>query len=82
MQISIIGAGHVGLVSGVCFAERGHDVMCVDHDPHVLAKLRAGEAWFYEPGLVELLRKHQQTGRLQFGDSTAAAVEFGTAIFI
>lgn len=82
MQISIIGAGHVGLVSGVCFAERGHDVMCVDHDPHVLAKLRAGEAWFHEPGLVELLRKHQQAGRLQFGDSTAEAVEFGTAIFI
>ncbi len=82
MKISIIGAGHVGLVTGVCFAERGHDVLCVDHDPGVMAKLRAGEAWFYEPGLGELLRRHQAGGRLQFSDSTAEAVAFGTAIFI
>jgi len=82
MKISIIGSGHVGLVSGVCFAERGHDVLCVDHDPAVMAKLEAGEAWFYEPGLVELLQKHQRAGRLRFSASNAEAVAFGTAIFI
>lgn len=82
MKISIIGSGHVGLVSGVCFAEKGHDVLCVDHDAEKLAKLKKGEAPFYEPDLPELLLKHQQSGKLSFSQRTEDAVEFGQAIFI
>jgi UDPglucose 6-dehydrogenase len=82
MKISIIGSGHVGLVSGVCFAEKGHDVLCVDHDAEKLNKLRRGESPFYEPGLPELLKKHMDNGRLKFSDRTEDAIDFGQAIFI
>lgn len=82
MKISIIGSGHVGLISGVCFAEKGHEVLCVDHDADKLAKLRNAEVPFFEPGLPELLKKHHSQKRLRFSDSTAEAVKFGQAIFI
>ena len=82
MKISIIGSGHVGLISGVCFAERGHEVLCVDHDKEKLAKLRKAEVPFHEPGLPELLKKHHGSKRLRFGDSTAEGVDFGQVIFI
>ncbi|MCC6574116.1 MAG: UDP-glucose/GDP-mannose dehydrogenase family protein [Planctomycetes bacterium] len=82
MKISIIGSGHVGLISGVCFAEKGHEVLCVDHDNEKLAKLRNAEVPFFEPGLPELLKKHHTAKRLRFSDSTAEAVKFGQAIFI
>ncbi len=82
MRISIIGSGHVGLVTGVCFAERGHTVLCVDHDPAKIKALKAGKAPFYEPGLQELLDKHRSGKLLQFSASTPEAVEFGEVIFI
>jgi UDPglucose 6-dehydrogenase len=82
MKISIIGSGHVGLVSGVCFAEKGHDVLCVDHDTDKLNKLMRGESPFYEPGLPELLKKHTESGRLKFSGRTEDAIDFGQAIFI
>jgi UDPglucose 6-dehydrogenase/GDP-mannose 6-dehydrogenase len=57
-RVSIIGAGYVGLVTGVCLAEKGHDVICVESDAAKLARIRAGEAPFHEAGLGDLLRKH------------------------
>ncbi|MCA8910542.1 MAG: UDP-glucose/GDP-mannose dehydrogenase family protein [Planctomycetes bacterium] len=82
MKISVIGSGHVGLVSGVCFAEKGHEVLCVDHDTEKLAALKKGDVPFYEPGLPELLQKHVASKKLTFSDRTEDAVEFGQAIFI
>ncbi|MBZ0135853.1 MAG: UDP-glucose/GDP-mannose dehydrogenase family protein [Planctomycetes bacterium] len=82
MKISIVGSGHVGLISGVCFAEKGHDVLCVDHDTDKLTKLRKGEVPFYEPGLPELLKKHVASKKVIFSERTEDAVEFGQAIFI
>ncbi|MCA8945894.1 MAG: UDP-glucose/GDP-mannose dehydrogenase family protein [Planctomycetes bacterium] len=82
MKISVIGSGHVGLVSGVCFAEKGHEVLCVDHDTDKLAQLKKGDVPFYEPGLPELLKKHVASKKLTFSGRTEDAVEFGQAIFI
>lgn len=82
MKISVVGSGHVGLISGVCFAEKGHDVLCVDHDTEKLAKLKKGEVPFYEPGLPELLKKHVASKKVTFSDRTEDAVEFGQAIFV
>lgn len=61
-RVSIIGAGYVGLVTGVCLAEKGHDVVCVESDATKLATIRGGEAPFHEAGLGELLRKHAGRG--------------------
>ncbi|MBK9976038.1 MAG: UDP-glucose/GDP-mannose dehydrogenase family protein [Planctomycetes bacterium] len=82
MKVSVIGSGHVGLVTGVCFAEKGHEILCVDHDTEKLAKLKKGESPFYEPGMNELLQKHLASKRLQFSNRTEDAVEYGQAIFI
>ena len=82
MKISVVGSGHVGLISGVCFAEKGHEVLCVDHDKEKLASLKKGEVTFYEPGLPELLKKHVASKKVTFSDRTEDAVEFGQAIFI
>jgi UDPglucose 6-dehydrogenase len=82
MKLSVIGSGHVGLVTGLCFAEKGHDILCVEHDTEKLAKLKKGEAPFYEPGMNELLQKHLGTGKLRFSGKTEDAVEYGQAIFI
>ena len=57
MRIAMIGAGYVGLVSGVCFSDFGHDVICVDKDPSKIDRLNAGEVPIYEPGLDALLAK-------------------------
>ncbi len=82
MKLSVVGSGHVGLITGVCFAEKGHEILCVDHDKEKLAKLLKGEVPFYEPGLPELLQKHVASKRIKFSDRTEDAVEFGQAIFI
>lgn len=82
MKVSVIGSGHVGLVTGVCFAEKGHEILCVDHDTEKLARLKKGESPFYEPGMNELLQKHLASKRLQFSNRTEDAVEYGQAIFI
>ena len=58
MNIAIVGAGYVGLVSGVCFAQIGHKVICVDVDEEKIKKLRRGEVPIYEPGLEDLLKKN------------------------
>jgi len=82
MNISIIGTGHVGLISGVCFAERGHKVLCVDVDERKIKLLKSRKMPIFEPGLEPLVHKNMKAGRLHFGGSNADAVEFGKVIFI
>ena len=82
MKISIIGTGYVGLVTGTCFAEVGHNVICVDCDKKKIDLLQAGEIPIYEPGLKDLVEKNVDAGRLSFTDSTAEGVERADVIFI
>lgn len=82
MQLSVIGSGHVGLVTGLCFAEKGHKVLCVDHDAAKIKKLNAGKVTFYEPHMQELLTKHLDAGNISFSTETKDAVEYGSAIFV
>ena len=82
MNLSIIGTGYVGLVTGTCFAEVGHNVICVDCDKTKIDLLQAGEIPIYEPGLKDLVEKNVDAGRLSFTDSTAEGVERADVIFI
>ena len=82
MKIAMIGSGYVGLVSGPCFAELGHDVVCVDNDPAKIARLEAGEIPIYEPGLEELVERNVQAGRLGFTSDLATAIDGAAAVFI
>ncbi len=82
MKLTIIGTGYVGLVSGTCFAEVGHRVICVDNDVAKVKMLQAGGIPIYEPGLEELVKKHVASGRLSFTNSTAEGVEKSDVIFI
>ncbi len=82
MKIAMIGTGYVGLVSGVCFSDFGHEVICVDKDPDKIAMLRIGDIPIYEPGLDELMAKNVAAGRLSFSDDLATAVDGAQAIFI
>lgn len=82
MRISIIGTGYVGLVTGTCFAEVGHQVVCVDNDPHKVEVLQAGQMPIYEPGLEELVHRNAAAGRLQFTVSTAEGVAQSDVVFI
>ena len=82
MNLTIIGTGYVGLVTGTCFAEVGHHVICVDNDAAKVKTLQEGGIPIYEPGLEELVRKNTAAGRLSFTTSTAEAVEKSGIIFI
>lgn len=82
MKITMIGTGYVGLVSGVCFSDFGHDVVCVDKDPVKISKLEAGEVPIYEPGLDDLMAKNVAAGRLSFTQDLAAALKDAQAVFI
>ena len=82
MKLTIIGTGYVGLVTGTCFAEIGHQVICVDNDPSKVAVLQSGGIPIYEPGLEELVRKNVAASRLRFTTSTAEGVEASDVIFI
>ena len=82
MKLTIIGTGYVGLVTGTCFAEVGHQVICVDKDPEKIKLLLEGGMPIYEPGLDELVRKNVNAGRLQFTTSTGESVERSDIIFI
>ncbi len=75
MKIAMIGTGYVGLVSGVCFSDFGHEVVCVDKDPAKLEKLNAGQVPIYEPGLDNLMAKNVAAGRLSFTSKLAEAVD-------
>lgn len=82
MNITMIGAGYVGLVSGVCFADFGFDVTCVDTNASKIAALNAGRMPIYEPGLAEIVAKNVKTGRLTFTSDLARAVKAADAIFV
>ena len=82
MRIAMIGSGYVGLVSGACFAQFGHDVVCIDKDAAKIARLRAGEMPIYEPGLDKLVADNVRADRLAFGDDLGAAVDNADAVFI
>src|SRR5215467_9746899 len=82
MKLTIIGTGYVGLVTGTCFAEVGHQVICVDNDAAKVKMLRAGGMPIYEPGLEEMVKKNVAAGRLKFTSSTAEGVEKSDVIFI
>lgn len=82
MKIAMIGTGYVGLVSGVCFSDFGHDVICVDKDPTKIDLLNKGEVPIYEPGLDDLMTKNVAAGRLSFSEDLAAAVDGADAVFI
>lgn len=82
MRIVMVGSGYVGLVSGACFADFGHSVICVDKDASKIAALKDGRIPIYEPGLADLVVKNAKDGRLVFTTDLAAAVKDAEAIFI
>jgi len=82
MKLSIIGTGYVGLVTGTCFAEVGHEVTCVDNDASKVKMLLAGGIPIYEPDLEELVKKNVAAGRLKFTTSTAEGVVNSDVVFI
>jgi UDPglucose 6-dehydrogenase len=82
MKLTIIGTGYVGLVTGACFAEVGHQVVCVDNDAAKVKLLQEGGIPIYEPGLEELVKGNVAAGRLNFTTSTAEGVEKSDVIFI
>jgi UDPglucose 6-dehydrogenase len=82
MKLTIIGTGYVGLVTGTCFAEVGHTVICVDNDASKVQMLQAGGIPIYEPGLEEMVNKNVAAGRLSFTSSTAEGVQNADVVFI
>src|SRR5579859_5362788 len=81
MKIAVVGSGYVGLVASACFAELGHEVVCVDNDARKVAALQAGECPIYEQYLPELIAKHRGH-RLNFTGDLTHAVREAAAIFI
>jgi UDPglucose 6-dehydrogenase len=82
MKLAMIGTGYVGLVSGVCFAEFGFHVTCVDKNPSIIERLEAGKVTIFEPGLDELLTRNIRDGRLDFSTDLASSVADADVIFI
>lgn len=82
MNITVIGTGYVGLVTGACFAEFGVQVTCVDNDAAKVAELEAGRMPIYEPGLEEIVRRQRAAGRLEFTTDVRAGIQGALVIFI
>jgi len=82
MKICIIGTGYVGLVSGTCFAEIGHNVICVDIDKKKIDKLNRGSIPIYEPGLEELVKRNSEQGRLKFSLDISLSIKNSNIVFI
>src|SRR6202165_1776112 len=82
MDISIIGSGCVGLVTGACFADVGHNVVCVDNDARKIEALQAGKIPIYEPGLEEVIHRNVSAHRLRFSGSIQEAVDNSQIVFI
>jgi len=82
MKIAMVGSGYVGLVSGACFADFGHDVVCIDKDQGKIDRLHAGIMPIYEPGLDALVESNVKAGRLSFTTSLAEGIKGADAIFI
>jgi UDPglucose 6-dehydrogenase len=82
MDISIIGSGYVGLVTGACFADVGHNVICIDNDSRKVEMLQAGEVPIYEPGLEEIIHRNVSARRLRFSSSIREGVDNSQIVFI
>ena len=82
MKIAMVGSGYVGLVSGACFADFGHTVVCIDKDQSKIDRLHDGIMPIYEPGLAELVESNVKAGRLSFTTSLAEGIKDANAIFI
>ncbi|WP_417319174.1 UDP-glucose dehydrogenase family protein [Emcibacter sp.] len=82
MRVTVVGTGYVGLVSGTCFSEFGHEIICVDKDAEKIERLKAGEIPIYEPGLDQLVEKNVREKRLHFTTDLAEAVPGSDAVFI
>ena len=82
MRIAVIGTGYVGLVSGACFADFGHDVVCVDKDATKIDALHAGRIPIFEPGLQALVETNVKAGRLAFTTDLTEGVKGAEAVFI
>lgn len=82
MNITIVGTGYVGLVSGTCFAEMGIDVTCVDVDKSKIGRLKRGEMPIYEPGLEELVLRNAADGRLHFTTDLGESLDSSEAVFL
>ena len=82
MRVAIFGTGYVGLVTGTCLAEVGHDVVCVDIDAAKVEGLRQGVIPIFEPGLAPLVKHNFAEGRLDFTTDAARAVTHGEVVFI
>jgi UDPglucose 6-dehydrogenase len=82
MDLAIIGSGYVGLVTGACFADVGHNVICVDNDPAKIEALRTGKVPIYEPGLEEVIHRNVSAHRLKFSGNIQEAVDKCQIIFI
>jgi UDPglucose 6-dehydrogenase len=82
MNVAVIGTGYVGLVTGVCLAERGNDVHCVDNNPSVVEKLTGGQVTIYEPGLDEIYLRNLKKGRIKFSPNLEAAVLRAEVVFL
>src|ERR1051326_3035214 len=82
MKLAIVGTGYVGLVTGACFAEVGHNVICVDNDKRKVETLRSGKIPIYEPGLQELVHKNVGAKQLSFTSEISEGVARSDVIFI
>lgn len=82
MRIAIVGTGYVGVVTGVCMAELGHDVHCVDVNESLMTRLQEGRIDFYETGLEALLKTNLNEKRLRFSTQTQDAVQQAEVIFL
>ena len=82
MRITVIGCGYVGLVTGGCLADAGHEVFCTDNDPAKMQMLEAGKVPIYEPDLETVLERAKKSGRLKFMRNAGEAIRAGEAVFI
>ena len=82
MHVTMIGSGYVGLVSGACFADFGHNVICVDKDSEKISALKRGELPIFEPGLDDLIKRNKREGRLSFTEDVSSSIAGAEAVFI
>ena len=82
MRIAMVGAGYVGLVSGACFSDFGHHVVCIDSDESRIGDLNGGQLPIYEPGLADLVASNVSQGRLAFSTEMKPAIESADVVFI
>ena len=82
MRVCVIGTGYVGLVTGVCLAHIGHQVICVDNNEEKVKLMKSGQSPIYEPGLSELMQSATESGRLEFTSDLGLGVKHGEILFV